>query len=155
MRRPTGHNSSENRESDEVTIADWLKHRFTKSSDRSEPILHDFPRLAKDQGLPLDYDRGEKLAKLISEPTPGVFREVYIQAVNRMVYRIHNGEDWVRVNDPSADKVWNSMDVEPVRREAMREFYALPDKEADLLKMMNRPGSFEEIAKRLGLTEDK
>ncbi|WP_439923143.1 hypothetical protein [Nitrobacter sp. JJSN] len=105
--------------------------------------------------MPLDYDRGEKLAKLIGEPIPGVFREVYIQAVNRMVYRIHNGEEWVRVNDPSADKVWNSMDVEPERREAMRELYAAPDKEADLLKMMNRPGSFEEIAKRLGLTEDK
>ena len=86
---------------------------------------------------------------------PDVFREVYIQAINRMVYRIHNGEEWVCVDDPSADKVWSSMDVEPERREAMRELYAAPDKEADLLKIMNRPGGFEDFAKRMGLTNDE
>jgi hypothetical protein len=138
-----------------MQIIDWFKHRFTKSRDLSDQVVQDFPRLARDQGLPIDYNRGEKLAKLIGEPIPDVFREVYIQTVNRMVYRIHNGEEWVRVDDPSVDKVWNLMEVEPKRREAMREFYAAPDKEADLLKIMNRPGSFEEVAKRWGLTNDK
>ena len=104
---------------------------------------------------PKDDLRVEKLAKLIGEPIPDLFREVYVQAVNRMVYRIHNGEEWVRVDDPSADKVWSSMEIEPERREAMREFYAAPDKEADLLKIMNRPGGFEDFAKRMGLTNDE
>jgi hypothetical protein len=138
-----------------VTITEWLKFRSTKSDDASNQPLQDFPRLSRDQGLPIDYERGEKLAKLIGEPIPDLFREVYIQAVNRMVYRIHNGEEWVRVDDPSADKVWSSMEVEPERREAMRELYAAPDKEADLLKIMNRPGGFEDFAKRMGLTNDE
>ena len=136
-----------------MAITDWLKKRLTTSDDVPDQPVQDFPRLAKDQGLPVDYNRGEKLAKLIGESIPGVVREVYIQDANRMVYRIHNGEEWVRVNDPSVDEVWNSMDVDPYRREAMREFYALPDKEVDLLKMMNRPGGFEEIANRLGMKD--
>ena len=136
-----------------MTITEWLKFRSTKSDDASNQPVQDFPRLSRDQGLPIDYDRGEKLAKLIGEPIPDVFREVYIQAINRMVYRIHNGEEWVRVDDPSADKVWSSMDVEPERREAMRELYAAPDKEADLLKIMNRPGGFEELRQANGADE--
>jgi hypothetical protein len=46
-----------------LSVIDWFKRRRTQSAK----IVADFARVARDQNLPLDYDRDGRLAKLLSD----------------------------------------------------------------------------------------
>jgi hypothetical protein len=45
-----------------LSVIEWFRRRQTPSPK----AVKDFTRVARDQGLPLDYDRDERLAKLLS-----------------------------------------------------------------------------------------
>lgn len=49
-----------------MTILRWVRRR-TKSRYADDKAVDGFNRVAKDQGLPLDYDEAE-LAKLMDDP---------------------------------------------------------------------------------------
>lgn len=50
---------------------------------------------------------------------------------NLIVYRMFNGEKWIRLDDPDADRVWDLMGLEPEVRKVTREYYAELDRVAE------------------------
>lgn len=60
-----------------MTILSWIKRR-TKSRYADDKAVDDFSRVARGQGLPLDYDRDKRLAEMLSsdEDPAGNFDEV-------------------------------------------------------------------------------
>jgi hypothetical protein len=55
-----------------LSVIDWFRRRRTKSAT----AVADFTRVARDQGLDLDYDHSERLAKLLKGEDPGNLDEI-------------------------------------------------------------------------------
>jgi hypothetical protein len=55
-----------------LSVIEWFRRRQTPSAK----AVKDFTRVAKDQGLPLDYDRDERLAKLLFDDDTGNLEEI-------------------------------------------------------------------------------
>jgi hypothetical protein len=47
-------------------------------------------------------------------------------SVRPFSYRIFNGEAWVKISDPSVDKVWDLLGYDAAKRAAIREYYGPP-----------------------------
>lgn len=58
-----------------MTILNWVKRR-TKSRYADDKAVDDFAQVAKDQGLPLDYDREGRLADLLDGDEPEHLEEI-------------------------------------------------------------------------------
>jgi hypothetical protein len=55
-----------------LSVIDWFKRRRTPTAK----AVTDFTRVVRDQGHDLDYDRSERLAKLLKSEDPGNLEEI-------------------------------------------------------------------------------
>lgn len=70
-------------------------------------------------------------------PILGEITQVHRTDANRIVYRVWNGQAWVRFDDPSLHQ-WLETNFEERTREEIIAYYLAPDREADIV-VSSRP----------------